>query len=103
MQLERSGGTNLVEVLDRVLDKGIVIDAVVRISLIGFEIISVEARVVVASVETYLKYSQSFAPVTADSRPVLDVTPAPAGMLPAASAQDVAVPRRGGQRLPTAA
>jgi hypothetical protein len=97
MQLERSGGTNLVEVLDRVLDKGIVIDAVVRISIVGFEIISVEARVVVASVETYLKYSQAFMPV--DSRPVLDVTPAPAGMLPAASPSDPGLSRRSGQRV----
>jgi gas vesicle structural protein len=97
MQLERSGGTNLVEVLDRVLDKGIVIDAVVRVSIVGFEIISLEARVVVASVETYLKYSQAFMP--ADSRPVLDVTPAPAGMLPAASTPDASLSRRSGQKV----
>jgi hypothetical protein len=97
MQLERSGGTNLVEVLDRVLDKGIVIDAVVRVSIVGFEIISIEARVVVASVETYLKYSRAFAPI--DEQPLLDVTPARAGMLPAASAQDAGLQRRTGQRV----
>jgi gas vesicle structural protein len=96
MQLERSGGTNLVEVLDRVLDKGIVIDAFVRVSIVGFEIISVEARVVVASVETYLKYSQALVP--ADERPMLDVTPAPA-MLPAANTQDAGLQRRTGQRV----
>jgi hypothetical protein len=84
-------------VLDRVLDKGIVIDAVVRISIVGFEIISVEARVVVASVETYLKYSQAFMP--AEERRVLDVASAPAGMLPAASPSDPGLARRSGQRV----
>lgn len=49
---------SLLEVLDRILDKGIVIDAFVRISLVGIEILTVEARIVVASVETYLKYAE---------------------------------------------
>lgn len=51
--------TSLVEVIDRILDKGIVIDAWVRISLVGIEILAIEARVVVASVETYLKYAEA--------------------------------------------
>jgi hypothetical protein len=51
--------SSLAEVLDRILDKGIVIDAWVRISLVGIEILTVEARVVVASVATYLKYSEA--------------------------------------------
>ena len=47
MPVERSGGSSsLVEILDRVLDKGIVIDAMVRLSLVGFEVITVEVRVV---------------------------------------------------------
>jgi len=50
--------SGLAEVVDRILDKGIVIDAFVRLSLVGIELISVEARVVVASVETYLKYAE---------------------------------------------
>ncbi|GLV59265.1 gas vesicle structural protein [Dictyobacter sp. S3.2.2.5] len=51
--------SSLAEVLDRILDKGIVIDAWVRLSLIGIEILTIEARVVVASVETYLKYAEA--------------------------------------------
>ncbi len=55
MAVERvSGGSSLIDVLDRVLDKGIVIDAWVRISLVGIDLITVEARVVVASIDTYL-------------------------------------------------
>ncbi len=62
MPIERTtGGTSLIDVLDRVLDKGIVIDAWVRVSLVGIDLITVEARVVVASIDTYLKYSESMA------------------------------------------
>src|SRR3954463_12004790 len=58
MPVERaSGGTSLIDVLDRVLDKGIVIDAWVRVSLVGIDLLTVEARVVVASIATYLQYS----------------------------------------------
>ena len=58
MQIERTSATSsLVDVLDRVLDKGIVIDAWVRVSLVGIELVTVEARVVVASIATYLGYS----------------------------------------------
>ena len=58
MAIERvSGGSSLIDVLDRVLDKGIVIDAWVRISLVGIDLISEHARVVVASSETHLRYS----------------------------------------------
>ena len=60
MPVERaSGGNSLIDVLDRVLDKGIVIDAWVRVSLVGIDLITVEARVVVASIDTYLKYSEA--------------------------------------------
>ena len=60
MRVERTAATsNLVEVLDRVLDKGIVIDAWVRVSLVGIELVTVEARVVVASIATYLGYSDA--------------------------------------------
>ena len=58
MAVERvAGRSSLIDVLDRVLDKGIVIDAWVRISLVGIDLITVEARVVVASIDTYLKYA----------------------------------------------
>lgn len=59
MPVERVTSSSLVEVLDRILDKGIVIDAWVRLSVVGIEILTLEARVVVASVETYLKYAEA--------------------------------------------
>jgi gas vesicle structural protein len=60
MPVEKTpASSSLAEVVDRILDKGIVIDAWVRISLVGIEILTVEARVVVASVETYLKYAEA--------------------------------------------
>jgi gas vesicle structural protein len=54
-----AGGSSLIDVLDRVLDKGIVIDAWVRVSLVGIDLITVEARVVVASIDTYLRYADA--------------------------------------------
>ena len=70
MAVERQqGGTSLIDVLDRVLDKGIVIDAWVRVSLVGIDLITVEARVVVASIDTYLKYSEAVGQVAPVSRP----------------------------------
>ena len=70
MAVERAaGGTSLIDVLDRVLDKGIVIDAWVRVSLVGIDLITVEARVVVASIDTYLKYSEAVGHVAPVSRP----------------------------------
>ena len=72
MAVERvSGGSSLIDVLDRVLDKGIVIDAWVRISLVGIDLITVEARVVVASIDTYLKYADAVGLVGLVSRPQL--------------------------------
>jgi len=60
MAVEKSmASSSLVEVVDRILDKGIVIDAWVRVSLVGIELLAVEARVVIASVETYLKYAEA--------------------------------------------
>jgi gas vesicle structural protein len=76
MPVERAaGGTSLVDVLDRVLDKGIVIDAWVRVSLVGIDLITVEARVVVASIDTYLKYAEAVGQVATVSRPVLEGPP----------------------------
>jgi gas vesicle structural protein len=58
MAVERApGGTSLIDVLDRVLDKGIVVDAWVRVSLVGIDLLTVEARIVVASIDTYLRYA----------------------------------------------
>ena len=49
--------TSLAEVLDIILDKGIVIDADIRVSVIGIELISIDARIVIASIDTYLQYA----------------------------------------------
>lgn len=77
MAVERSpAGGSLIDVLDRVLDKGIVIDAYVRVSLVGIDLVSVEARVVVASVDTYLKYADSIGVTGIASRPQV-AAPAP--------------------------
>ena len=73
MAVERAaGGTSLIDVLDRVLDKGIVIDAWVRVSLVGIDLITVEARVVVASIDTYLKYSEAVGAASAAARPGIE-------------------------------
>lgn len=76
MPVERAaGGTSLVDVLDRVLDKGIVIDAWVRVSLVGIDLITVEARIVVASIDTYLKYSEAVGQTAPVSRPAVEARP----------------------------
>jgi hypothetical protein len=54
-----NSSSSLAEVVDRILDKGIVIDAWVRVSLVGIELLAIEARIVIASVETYLKYAEA--------------------------------------------
>ena len=60
MAVEKAiASSSLVEVVDRILDKGIVLDAWVRISLVGIELLAIEARAVAASVETYLKYAEA--------------------------------------------
>jgi gas vesicle structural protein len=60
MAVEKSmASSSLVEVVDRILDKGVVVDAWVRISLVGIELLAIETRVVIASVETYLKYAEA--------------------------------------------
>ncbi|MBI3522788.1 MAG: gas vesicle structural protein GvpA [Chloroflexi bacterium] len=70
MPVERAaGGTSLIDVLDRILDKGIVIDAWVRISLVGIDLITVEARVVVASIDTYLRYAEALGITSTVARP----------------------------------
>jgi hypothetical protein len=63
------GGTSLIDVLDRVLDKGIVVDAWVRVSLVGIDLITVEARVVVASIDTYLRYAEAMGITAPVARP----------------------------------
>jgi hypothetical protein len=55
--------SSLAEVLDRILDKGVVVDIWARVSLVGIEILTVESRVVVASVDTFLHYSEEMAKI----------------------------------------
>jgi gas vesicle structural protein len=70
MAVERApAGTSLIDVLDRVLDKGIVIDAYVRVSLVGIDLVTVEARIVVAAIDTYLKYAEAVGTLPTVSRP----------------------------------
>ena len=57
--VERPRPSGLADVLEIILDKGIVIDAYVRVSLIGIEILTVDARIVVASVDTYLRFAEA--------------------------------------------
>ena len=60
MAVEKAiASSSLVEVVDRILDKGVVVDAWVRISLVGIELLAIEARVVVAGVDTFLKYAEA--------------------------------------------
>ncbi|MCX4513755.1 gas vesicle structural protein GvpA [Streptomyces sp. NBC_01619] len=60
-QQSRSGGgtSGLYDVLELVLDRGLVIDAFVRVSLVGIEILKIDIRVVVASVDTYLRFAEA--------------------------------------------
>ena len=51
--------SGLAEVMERIMDKGLVLDEWVRVSILGLEIITAEARVVLAGVETYLKYAEA--------------------------------------------
>ena len=70
MTVEKSPvDASLVDVLDRVLDKGIVIDAWVRVlSLVGIDLITVEVRVLVASIQTYLQYSDALSQTAVAAR-----------------------------------
>ena len=58
-----SGGrpqpSGLADVIDTILDKGLVIDAYVRVSLVGIELLTIDARVVIASVDTYLRFAEA--------------------------------------------
>src|SRR5690349_2856771 len=57
--VERPKPSGLADVLEVILDKGIVIDAYVRVSLVGIELLTVDARIVVASVDTYLRFAEA--------------------------------------------
>lgn len=57
--LDRASSSALVDVVDLILDKGLVIDVYVRVSLVGIEILTIDARIVVASVDTYLRFAEA--------------------------------------------
>ena len=85
MVLERTPGkSNLIDVLDRVIDKGIVIDAWMALSVAGIELVQVEARMIVASIQTYLKHADA----------VTQVTPGLLARMPGGALQAHAVARR---------
>lgn len=63
MSQSRPNTSSLAEVLDRILDKGVVIDLWVRVSLVGIEILTIEARVVIASVDTFLHYAKEISKI----------------------------------------
>jgi hypothetical protein len=57
--IARSSSSGLYDVLELILDKGLVIDVFVRVSLIGIEIVTIDARIVIASVDTYLRFAEA--------------------------------------------
>jgi gas vesicle structural protein len=57
--LHRPQPSGLAEVVDLILDKGLVIDAYIRVSLVGIEVLTIDARIVVASVDTYLRFAEA--------------------------------------------
>jgi gas vesicle structural protein len=57
--LERPRPSGLADVIDIILDKGLVIDAYVRVSLLGIELLTIDARIVIASVDTYLRFAEA--------------------------------------------
>jgi hypothetical protein len=73
----------LAEALNILLDKGLVIDATIRVSVIGIEILTIEAKIVIASVDTYIRYLEAMQRLEAARR-------APAGMIPVPGTQGIA-------------
>ncbi|CAM5420031.1 gas vesicle protein GvpJ [Leifsonia shinshuensis] len=57
--LERPQSSSLADVIEVILDKGLVIDAYVRVSLVGIEVLTIDARIVIASVDTYLRFAEA--------------------------------------------
>jgi gas vesicle structural protein len=55
----QSSSSSLADVIDTILDKGLVIDAYVRVSLVGIELLTIDARIVIASVDTYLRFAEA--------------------------------------------
>nr|WP_312878517.1 gas vesicle protein GvpJ [Lentzea indica] len=77
--ISNSGG-GLADVLNVLLDKGLVIDASVRVSLIGIEILAIDIKVVIASVDTYIRYLEAMQRLEAARRGVITPPPTPQGI-----------------------
>jgi gas vesicle structural protein len=80
-------GGGLAEALNILLDKGLVIDASIRVTVIGIEILAIEARIVIASVDTYIRYLEAMQRLDAQRRALNTPTPA---QIPAAAGQGIA-------------
>ncbi|MEV6659562.1 gas vesicle protein GvpJ [Nocardia fluminea] len=57
--MAKPNSSSLADVIDTILDKGLVVDAFARVSLVGIELVTIDARVVVASVDTYLRFAEA--------------------------------------------
>ena len=57
--IDRPAPSSLADVINTILDKGLVIDVYIRVSLVGIEILTVDARIVIASVDTYLRFAEA--------------------------------------------
>ncbi|WP_146340837.1 gas vesicle protein GvpJ [Nesterenkonia sp. NBAIMH1] len=57
--VDRPSSSSLADVVEIILDKGLVIDAYVRVSLVGIEVLTIDARIVIASVDTYLRFAEA--------------------------------------------
>jgi gas vesicle structural protein len=57
--LDRPAPSSLADVIDTILDKGLVIDIYVRVSLVGIELLTIDARIVIASIDTYLRFAEA--------------------------------------------
>jgi hypothetical protein len=57
--LDRPAPSSLADVIDTILDKGLVIDIYIRVSLVGIELLTIDARIVIASVDTYLRFAEA--------------------------------------------
>jgi len=64
-----NASSSLSDVIDRILDKGIIVDAWVRLSLVGIELLALEARIVVAGVDTWLKYAEAVGLTASEAMP----------------------------------
>jgi hypothetical protein len=72
--LERPAPSGLADVVEVILDKGIVVDAYVRVSLVGIELLTVDARIVIASVDTYLRFAEATNRIDLDEQGGRDLT-----------------------------